>query len=128
MLRTTPVVILVVFFTFALAAIGDEADPTAPTWQLQTHPQGFVWVLGDVGRPGDYVLPQDSPLTLKQLIASVGLISGEPGTAVIEVRRPVDTTHMNYLRITYEMLMDQNTADIELAPNDSVNVFHVKGE
>ena len=124
MSRIALTTLLVVVLCFTTFTSGENQAPKDSKWQLQTHPRGFVWIHGDVAYPGNYVPPQDSELTLKQLIASVGSVTGDPSSAIVEVRRPIDMTKMNYLRMTYDELMHDEATEIQLQPNDSIYVFH----
>ena len=54
--------------------LGQQAAPSAP-------PAGFVAVVGDVERCGNYPVPSDSPLTVHQAVQNAGLVSETHGPA-----------------------------------------------
>lgn len=104
-------------------ASDDQVKQVDSRWTIQECPTGFVTILGDVGRPGDYTLPKDGTLTLRQLIASVGGVKGDNNKAQITVRRPIDNTSLNYLSITLGDLPTDDLEPVDLQPNDSIHVL-----
>ncbi|MEX0652565.1 MAG: M56 family metallopeptidase [Phycisphaeraceae bacterium] len=96
----------------------DRPDATA-----NTQPQGrIVYLTGQVGRPGAYVLPEQG-MTLLQLIASADNLKPGAVPVVVEiVRQQADGSERRLPRIRAEALLEGETENPRLEPGDVVIV------
>jgi len=83
---------------------------------------GFVYLMGAVNRPGAYTVPGEEDLTLMQLIASGGNLSGIAIPSRVDLVRRVDTNRQAMVRLNLRNIFEGNEPDIFLKPNDLINV------
>ncbi|MEM7680378.1 MAG: polysaccharide biosynthesis/export family protein [Planctomycetota bacterium] len=83
---------------------------------------GFVYVMGAINRPGAYTVPGDNDLTLKQLVASAGGLSGLAIPHRVDLVRRVGDEREAVIRLDLDAIFKANAPDIFLKPNDLVNV------
>ncbi|MFA9480003.1 M56 family metallopeptidase [Phycisphaerales bacterium AB-hyl4] len=102
--------------------LGEAAEAEAPSHE--DSGVRWVYIVGDVQRPGAYVLPDDGELTLLQLVASTGNLIEEDGGMSIEVlRRQPDGKGVRLLpRTKLSELIDGETQTPELQTYDVIIV------
>ncbi|MEM9294598.1 MAG: polysaccharide biosynthesis/export family protein [Planctomycetota bacterium] len=83
---------------------------------------GFVYVMGAINRPGAYTVPGDNDLTLKQLVASAGGLSGLAIPHRVDLIRRIGDDREATIRLDLDAIFKANGPDIFLKPNDLVNV------
>jgi protein involved in polysaccharide export with SLBB domain len=87
-------------------------DPTA----------GFVYIMGQISRPGAYTVPGERDLTLKQLIASAGNLNGLAIPERVDLVRRVGDNQEAVVRLNLRAIFNGTEPDIFLKPNDLVNI------
>jgi len=77
----------------------------------------LIYVLGDVGRPGGFVMQNDGKMTALQAVALAG---GQTRTASMRHARLIRKTALNYsdTQISLKKIMDGQQPDLELQPED----------
>lgn len=83
---------------------------------------GFVYIMGQINRPGAYTVPGEQDLTLKQLIASAGNLGGLAIPERVDLVRRIDAGHEAMVRLNLRAIFDGTEPDIFLKPNDLINV------
>jgi polysaccharide biosynthesis/export protein len=83
---------------------------------------GIVYVLGDVNRPGGYVMQESGTLTLLQAIALANGTSRSAKTKEVFILRRKDDGSINYLSIPYHDIAHGRHADVRLRAVDVVYV------
>src|SRR5262245_1845129 len=81
---------------------------------------GFLYLDGDVARPGVYAMPQFGRLTVRRLIASAGGVL-ENRDARITVFQ-LDQDGKSFMKLKDEKLIREEEVDYVLAPGDHVHV------
>ena len=94
---------------------GDVIRVPAPT-------AGFVYIMGQINRPGAYSIPGENDLTLKQLIASAGNLSQLAIPERVDLVRRVDDNMEATVRLNVRAIFEGTQPDIFLKPNDLINV------
>lgn len=94
---------------------GDVIRVPAPT-------AGFVYIMGQINRPGAYVVPGENDLTLKQLIASAGNMSQLAVPDRVDLVRRVGDNLEATVRLDVKGIFNGTEPDIFLKPNDLINV------
>ncbi|MEO0964932.1 MAG: polysaccharide biosynthesis/export family protein [Planctomycetota bacterium] len=87
-------------------------DPTA----------GFVYIMGAIGRPGAYTVPGEEDLTLKQLVASAGNLSGLAIPERVDLVRRVGNNREATIRLNLRAIFEGVEPDFFLKQNDLINV------
>jgi polysaccharide export outer membrane protein len=87
-------------------------DPTA----------GFVYIMGAIQRPGAYTVPGEEDLTLKQLVASAGNLSGLAIPERIDLVRRVGNNREAVIRLNLRAIFEGAEPDFFLKQNDLINV------
>lgn len=83
---------------------------------------GNVYISGEVGRPGTYVLPGERDLTIKTLMAAAG---GTSPTAIPErsmIIRRLEGDREAFVRIDIKKIHQGTAPDVYLKPNDHILV------
>jgi len=83
---------------------------------------GFVYLMGAVGRPGAFTVPGENDLTLMQLIASGGNLSGLAIPSRVDLVRRIGDDRQAMVRLNLRDIFDGNEPDLFLKPNDLINV------
>jgi len=94
---------------------GDVIRVPAPT-------AGFVYIMGQINRPGAYSIPGENDLTLKQLIASAGNLSQLAVPERVDLVRRIDDNMEATVRLDVRAIFEGTQPDIFLKPNDVINV------
>jgi len=87
-------------------------DPTA----------GFVYIMGAIQRPGAYTVPGEEDLTLKQLVASAGNLSGLAIPERVDLVRRVGNNREAIIRLNMRAIFEGVEPDFFLKQNDLINV------
>jgi protein involved in polysaccharide export with SLBB domain len=110
----------------ALAAAGCGASSAAEEVRLaglppgRWDPQPFVYVIGEVNRPGRYQMI--APATLTDVIIAAGGFTSFAYKRGIEVRRHAYDGRTVVVRVDEDAILDGKTPDIPLYPGDTVMV------
>ena len=83
---------------------------------------GFVYVMGFINRPGAYTVPGEKDLTLKQLIASAGGLSGLAIPERVDLTRRIGDNYEATVRVDVRAIFNGREPDLFLKPNDLINV------
>lgn len=83
---------------------------------------GFVYVMGQINRPGAYTIPGQNELTLYRLIASAGGLSGLAWPERVELIRQINTTEQAIVRLDMRAIANGTEPDIYLKQNDIINI------
>lgn len=90
--------------------------------RVPTSPVGFVYMAGQINRPGPIQLPPTGGLTLLRAIDSAG------GMGTLAIPERVDLTRMlsgdrqATIRLDVRAISEQTQPDVYLKPNDRVNI------
>ncbi|WP_200761289.1 polysaccharide biosynthesis/export family protein [Poriferisphaera corsica] len=87
-------------------------DPTA----------GFVYIMGEIARPGAYTVPGERDLTIKQLVASAGGLSQLAIPERVDLTRRIEDSEEATIRINVRSIFEGSEPDLYLKPNDLINV------
>ncbi len=87
-------------------------DPTA----------GFVYIMGQINRPGAYTIPGEKDLTLKQLIASAGNLSPVAIPERVDLVRRVGDNQEAMVRLNVRAIFEGTEPDFYLQQDDLINV------
>ncbi len=83
---------------------------------------GFVYIMGATARPGAYTVPGENELTLKQLIASSGGLSGIAWPTRVDLVRRTGPNQEAVIRLNLKAIFEMTEPDVFLKPNDLINV------
>ncbi|MFP4143654.1 MAG: polysaccharide biosynthesis/export family protein [Phycisphaeraceae bacterium] len=83
---------------------------------------GFVYVMGQINRPGAYAVPGENDLTLKQLIASAGGLGQLAIPERVDLIRRIDDNQEAVVRLDVRAIFEGEEPDIFIKPNDIINV------
>lgn len=90
--------------------------------RIPNQSAGFVYIMGQTNRPGAYTVPGDEDLTLKQLIASSGGLSGLAAPDRIDLVRRTGNNNEVTVRLDLAAIFHGHEPDIFLKPDDLINV------
>jgi polysaccharide export outer membrane protein len=90
--------------------------------RIPNQSAGFVYIMGQTNRPGAYTVPGEEDLTLKQLIASSGGLSGIANPSRVDLVRRTDNNQEVTVRLNLAMIFHGTEPDIFLKPDDLINV------
>lgn len=90
--------------------------------RIPNQSAGFVYVMGQTNRPGAYTVPGEKDLTIKQLIASSGGLSGLANPERTDLVRRTSTNQEVTLRIDLAAIFHGTEPDLFLKPNDMLNI------
>lgn len=83
---------------------------------------GFVYMMGQVNRPGAYTVPGEKELTLMRLVASAGGLSGLAWPTRVDIIRQLGENEQAIVRVDLKAIAEGTKPDIYLKQNDVVNV------
>lgn len=83
---------------------------------------GFVYMMGQVNRPGAYTVPGEKELTLMRLVASAGGLSGLAWPSRVDIIRQLNENEQAIVRVDLKAIADGTEPDIYLKQNDVINV------
>lgn len=83
---------------------------------------GFVYVMGNIARPGAYTIPGEQELTLYRLIASAGGLSGLAWPEKVDLVRQINDNEQAIVRLDLRAIANGTEPDIYLKTNDVINI------
>jgi polysaccharide export outer membrane protein len=83
---------------------------------------GFVYVMGNIGRPGAYTIPGEQELTLYRLIASAGGLGGLAVPEKVDLIRQISDSEQAIVRLDLRAISNGTEPDIYLKTNDVINI------
>ncbi len=83
---------------------------------------GFVYLMGEINRPGAYTVPGEADLTLMQLIASGGNLSAIAVPSRVDLVRRIGNDRQAIVRLNLKKIFEGNEPDIFLKANDLINI------
>lgn len=83
---------------------------------------GFVYVMGQIARPGAYTIPGERELTLHRLVASAGGLSGLAWPERVDLIRQVNDSEQAIVRLDLRAIANGTEPDIYLKQNDIINI------
>ena len=83
---------------------------------------GFVYVMGQIARPGAYTIPGEQELTLYRLVASAGGLSGLAWPEKVDLIRQISDTEQAIVRLDLRAIAQGTEPDIYLKQNDVINI------
>ncbi len=90
--------------------------------RVPSAPEGIVYVMGEVNRPGTYSLPANGRLTIERAIASAGGLSNIAIPERMDLTRMVAPDRQATVRLDYRAISERTMPDIFLKPDDVINV------
>jgi polysaccharide export outer membrane protein len=90
--------------------------------RVPSAPEGIVYVMGEVNRPGTYSLPSNGRLTIERAIASAGGLSNIAIPERMDLTRMVAPDRQATIRLNYRAIAERTMPDIFLKPDDVINV------
>ena len=90
--------------------------------RIPNQSAGFVYVMGQTNRPGAYTVPGEKDLTIKQLIASSGGLSGLASPERTDLIRRTSSDQEVTLRIDLAAIFNGTEPDLFLKPDDILNI------
>lgn len=85
-------------------------------------PSGFVYIGGQVARPGPYQIPATGTFTLLRGLVSAGGLGNLAIPERIDLTRMVGTDHQATILLDGRAITRQTQPDVKLKPNDIINV------
>ncbi len=83
---------------------------------------GFVYVMGEISRPGAYTIPGEQELTLYRLVASAGGLSGLAWPERVDLVRQLSDSEQAIVRLDLRAIANGTEPDIYLKQNDIINI------
>lgn len=83
---------------------------------------GFVYMMGQINRPGAYTVPGEKELTLMRLVASAGGLSNLAWPSRVDVIRQLSENEQAIVRVNLAEIFRGNEPDIYLKQNDIINI------
>ncbi len=90
--------------------------------RVPPNEQGFVYVGGEVTRPGSYNLPATGPFTLRRAIVSAGDLSPTGIPERCDLTRMVGENRQATIMLNYRAIVEGTQPDVILKPNDIITV------
>jgi protein involved in polysaccharide export with SLBB domain len=85
-------------------------------------PQGYVYMAGQVARPGPYTLPEAGRLTLIRAMASAGGLGALAIPERVDLTRIVGKNKQATIRLDFRAIGEGTMPDVYMKPDDIVNV------
>lgn len=83
---------------------------------------GFVYVMGQIARPGAYTIPGEMELTLYRLIASAGGLADLAWPEKVDLIRQINDHEQAIIRLDLRAIAQGTEPDIYLKTNDVINI------
>ncbi len=83
---------------------------------------GFVYVMGNIARPGAYTIPGELELTLYRLVASAGGLTGLAWPEKVDLIRQINDSEQAIVRLDLRAIANGTEPDIYLKTNDVINI------
>ncbi|MEM9754033.1 MAG: SLBB domain-containing protein, partial [Planctomycetota bacterium] len=90
--------------------------------RIPSQNAGFIYLMGQVARPGTYTVPGERRLTIKQAIASAGGFGGLANTRKVDLVRRVGADTEATVRLDVAAIFHGTEPDLYLKPEDLINV------
>lgn len=90
--------------------------------RVPTPEQGFVYIGGNVGRPGSYNLPATGPYTLRRAIISASDLGPTGIPERCDLTRMVGTNRQATIMLNYRAIVEGTQPDVVLKPNDIIEI------
>ena len=90
--------------------------------RVPSQDAGFVYVMGQINRPGTFTVPGNNELTLKQLIAASGGLSALANPRKVDLVRRVGDDRETTVRLDLKSIFNGEQPDIFIRANDQVNI------
>jgi polysaccharide export outer membrane protein len=84
--------------------------------------QGFVYIGGEVARPGSYNLPATGPYTLRRAILSAGELVPTGIPERLDITRMIGDDRQATIMLNYRAIVEGTQPDIVMKPNDIIEV------
>ncbi len=83
---------------------------------------GFVYVYGQISRPGTYNVPGEAELTVTQLVGAAGGLNALAIPERVDIRRRVGDNEEAIMRFDLRAIFEGEAPNFFLKPNDEINV------
>jgi protein involved in polysaccharide export with SLBB domain len=83
-------------------------------------PTGFIYVDGEIFRPGVYSMPQEGILTLSRLVAAAGGMTGLAIPTRVDLTRKVSRYREATIRLDLAAIRQRTEPDVVLKPDDTI--------
>jgi protein involved in polysaccharide export with SLBB domain len=83
-------------------------------------PQGYVYIDGEISRPGVYNMPSTGRLTLSRLVAAAGGLLGIAIPERVDLTRKIGPNREATIRMNLAAIRQRTEPDIMMKPDDSV--------
>ena len=83
---------------------------------------GFVYIMGQINRPGAYTIPGEKDLTVKQLIASAGNLSPVAIPERVDLVRRIGDNQEAMIRLNLRAIFEGTEPDFYLKQDDLLNI------
>ncbi|MCC6680405.1 MAG: polysaccharide biosynthesis/export family protein [Phycisphaeraceae bacterium] len=83
---------------------------------------GFVYIGGQISRPGTYNVPGETELTITQLVLSAGGLNGLAIPERVDIRRRTGDSEEAIMRFDLRAIFEGEAPNFFLKPNDEINV------
>ncbi len=90
--------------------------------RIPTPPEGFVYIGGEVNRPGVFGLPTNGRLTVTRAIVASGNLSSIAIPERMDLTRMIGQDRQATIRVNYRAIAEGTMPDIFLKPDDVINV------
>jgi len=87
---------------------------------VEPPPQGFIYIGGEVARPGSYNLPSNGRLTLSRFISTAGGLSAIAIPERVDLIRKVGDDREAVIRLNLAAIRRRTEPDIFLKPDDHI--------
>jgi polysaccharide export outer membrane protein len=84
--------------------------------------QGFIYMGGQIARPGSYGLPSSGRLTLQRAVDAAGGLGGIAIPERVDLTRMLPGDRQATIRLNLRAIAEQTQPDIYLKPDDRVNI------
>ncbi|MEM1445491.1 MAG: polysaccharide biosynthesis/export family protein [Planctomycetota bacterium] len=83
---------------------------------------GFIYLMGQIARPGTYTVPGERRLTIKQAVASAGGLNGLANPRKVDLVRRIGSDTEVTVRLDVKAIFDATEPDLYLQADDLLNV------
>ncbi len=90
--------------------------------RVPPNEQGFVYIGGEINRPGSYALPATGPFTLRRAIVSAGDLSPTGIPERCDLTRMVGENRQATIMLNYRAIVEGTQPDVILKPNDIITL------
>ncbi|VAX40765.1 hypothetical protein MNBD_PLANCTO03-890 [hydrothermal vent metagenome] len=90
--------------------------------RVPPNEQGFVYIGGEVTRPGSYNLPATGPYTLRRALISAGDLAPTGIPERCDLTRMVGENRQATIMLNYRAIVEGTQPDVVLKPNDIITV------